>query len=67
LINAQETQDPIKAAEKIVKFIGEKGIAVLNVAGPRASGWPAGYSFALKVIGGVIRRVASGGRRDLLQ
>jgi hypothetical protein len=27
---------------------------VLNVAGPRLSGWPQGYTFALGVVGAVI-------------
>ena len=44
LINAAETPDPIKAAEKIVKFVEENGIETLNVAGPRLSGWAAGYA-----------------------
>jgi hypothetical protein len=59
LINAAETPDPIKAAETILKFIEENNIGTLNVAGPRASGWAAGYGFALKVLGGVISRLAS--------
>jgi hypothetical protein len=54
LINAAETPDPIKASGRIVKFIEENEIQVLNVAGPRLSGWAAGYRFALDVIGGVI-------------
>jgi len=51
LINARETLDPIVAVEKIVKFIEDNNIETLNVAGPRASGWKAGYGFALAVIG----------------
>jgi hypothetical protein len=54
LINAAETPDPIKAAEAILKFIGENNIGTLNVAGPRASGWAGGYKFALDVISRVI-------------
>ena len=54
LINAAETPDPIVAAEKIVKFIEDNNIETLNVAGPRASGWPVGHAFALGVIGRVI-------------
>ena len=54
LINAAEMPDPIKAADKIVKFIEDNNIETLNVAGPRASGWPVGHAFALGVIGRVI-------------
>ena len=50
LINAAETPDPIKAAEKIVKFVEENGIETLNVAGPRLSGWAAGYAFAFATL-----------------
>lgn len=44
----------LRAADVIVQFVEEHGISVLNVAGPRLSGWPAGYTFALSVIGAVI-------------
>jgi hypothetical protein len=54
LIGARETPDAIAAAEALVKFIEGNNIETLNVAGPRASGWPAGYRFALNVISGVI-------------
>jgi hypothetical protein len=46
----------LRAADAIVRFLEEHAIEVLNVAGPRASGWPAGYQFALRVIGEVIAR-----------
>jgi hypothetical protein len=45
-----------RAAAAIVRFIDENEVQVLNVAGPRASGWPEGYAFALSVIGEAIRR-----------
>src|SRR3984893_18408788 len=63
LIDARKTPDPIEAAEKIVKFIEENGINVLNVAGPRASGWAAGYRFAVDVISGVVGSLARGLRQ----
>jgi len=56
LIDACETSDPIAAAEAVLKFIEDNQIATLNVAGPRASGWPAGYYFAAAVVGEVILR-----------
>jgi len=43
-----------RAVKTVMRFIGENEITVLNVAGPRFSGWPAGYEFGLHVIGGVI-------------
>jgi len=46
-------------ADAIVRFVEENEIQMLNVAGPRASGWVAGYRFALDVVSGVIRDVGS--------
>jgi hypothetical protein len=63
LISARETPDPIAAAEAVVKFIENNNTKTLNVAGPRASGWGAGYRFAVDVVSGVISRLA----RDLPQ
>jgi len=54
LINAGVTSDPIEAAGAIWKFIDENRIEMLNVAGPRASGWTDGYRFAFDVISCVI-------------
>jgi hypothetical protein len=45
----------LRAADAIVRFIEEREIHVLNVAGPRLSGWPQGYAFALGV-GEVIKK-----------
>jgi Circularly permutated YpsA SLOG family len=42
------------AAAAIVRFIEENAIQVLNVAGPRLSGWLQGHAFALGVLGKVI-------------
>jgi hypothetical protein len=47
----------LRTADAIVRFLEEQAIGVLNVAGPRASGWPQGYAFSLRVIGEVISRV----------
>jgi hypothetical protein len=44
----------LRAAETIARFVDEHGICVLNVAGPRLSGWPKGYVFALGTIGAVL-------------
>jgi hypothetical protein len=45
---------PLRAADAIMQFVDENRIAVLNVAGPRLSGWPKGYIFALGTVGAVI-------------
>jgi hypothetical protein len=47
----------LRAADVIGRFVDENEIQVLNVAGPRLSGWPKGYIFALGTIGAVISRV----------
>jgi hypothetical protein len=59
LIGARENPDPIAAAAAVVKFVADNNIETLNVAGPRASAWVAGYRFAADVIGGVISGLAS--------
>jgi hypothetical protein len=55
LLNAAEVPDPIAAAAAILEFIAANNIETHNVAGPRASGWAAGYRFALEALGGVLR------------
>jgi hypothetical protein len=54
LINAADMADPIAAAKTVLKFVDNNGIEVLNVAGPRASGWAEGYRFAFDAIYRVI-------------
>jgi Circularly permutated YpsA SLOG family len=44
----------LRAADTVARFIEEHEIEALNVAGPRLSGWPAGYRYALGVVGAVI-------------
>ncbi len=45
---------PAEAASRITAFIRDRRIAVLNVAGPRASKQPAAYDYARKTIALVI-------------
>ena len=52
---------PAQAAEQLLEFIRVHGIAVLNVAGPRASKWPQGQARARSVIAAVLDTI--GGRR----
>jgi hypothetical protein len=54
LIDARKIVEPAAAAAEIVKFVEEKQVRTLNVAGPRASGWAEGYGFAIAVVSGVI-------------
>ena len=42
------------AVAAILEFIKANGICILNVAGPRASGWPEGFDYALNVISRVL-------------
>ncbi len=42
------------AVAAMLRFIDENEIAVLNVAGPRASGWSDGHAFSAAIVGGVI-------------
>jgi Circularly permutated YpsA SLOG family len=42
-------------AAAILNFIKANGISILNVAGPRASGWPEGFDFALEVLSRVFK------------
>jgi Circularly permutated YpsA SLOG family len=64
LIRAQENSDPTDAAKAILKFVEDNGIEVLNVAGPRASGWAEGYRFAVDVISCVIAGSLARGLRQ---
>jgi hypothetical protein len=57
LIDARQVTETTAAAELIGQFIENHGIQVLNVGGPRASGWEEGYEFAVAVIGKVLRAV----------
>jgi hypothetical protein len=54
LISARERPDASVAVKAVLIFIEGNNIKTLNVAGPRLSGWPDGYTFALRTIGAVI-------------
>jgi hypothetical protein len=55
ILDARRTAEPAAAAASI-EFVEENAIRVLNVAGPRSSGWPEGYGFALAVVAELIRK-----------
>ena len=46
----------LRAADAISRFVEEYEIQVLTVAGPRLSGWPQGFRFALAVVSEVLAR-----------
>lgn len=48
--------DQDKAVEALKRFVLEKGIQILNVAGPRASSCPPVYGFVTAVISGLLQR-----------
>ena len=53
VIDASKISESAAAAE-IARFVEEHEIPVLNVAGPRLSGWRQGYTFAMVMVGEVI-------------
>jgi len=53
LVDARRMSES-EAVATVAGFVEKNAIHTLNVAGPRLSGWPAGYAFSLAVVGGVI-------------
>ncbi|MBM4201152.1 MAG: hypothetical protein FJ189_07685 [Gammaproteobacteria bacterium] len=47
-----------RAVQLLCRFVRERRIGVLNVAGPRASSRPQGYAYARSAIAGLLVRVA---------
>ena len=43
-----------EAIDTVMHFVSSHRVSVLNVAGPRASGWTGGYAFARDLVTGVI-------------
>jgi hypothetical protein len=54
VIDAAQTRAAV-AEGQIVRFVERHGIATLNVAGPRLSGWPGGEAFCARVIAEVLK------------
>ena len=48
-----------EAAARALAFVRERNIQVLNIAGPRASEWPDGYDFALRVLSSFLRELTN--------
>lgn len=55
-IDASKNSEP-EAAAKIAGFVAEQRITVLNVAGPRASGWKHGYAYTCEVVRQLLTRL----------
>lgn len=49
---------PAQAAQMVAGFVAREALRVLNVAGPRASGWPAAHAFSCEVVGRFLSAVA---------
>jgi hypothetical protein len=54
LINASRTSAK-KAAKLIADFVRDNKIAILNVAGPRQSGWAEGYQYSTEALDGFLK------------
>ncbi len=46
-----------QAVDTLVGFVTSKGLTVLNVAGPRASKWPAAFDYAQMLVTGMLERL----------
>ena len=70
LVDARQ-RSVAQAVAAVAEFVEQHAIRILNVAGPRASGWPDGYDFARTVVGQVVQIGGEGGgdgiARDGLQ
>jgi Circularly permutated YpsA SLOG family len=53
VIDASQTAES-DAAMQIARFVGHHSVRTLNVAGPRASGWPQAHEYAERTIGALI-------------
>lgn len=53
VVDAART-DPVTAAGQVADFLGRESIRRLNVAGPRASGEPGAYAYALELVSAVL-------------
>jgi hypothetical protein len=53
-LDARRISEVPAAVAAILSFVADNDIQVLNVAGPRLSGWPEGYEFAVQVLAEVI-------------
>jgi hypothetical protein len=55
VIDASKTSESA-AADEIAIFVDEHEIKILNIAGPRLSGWRQGYGFAMGTVGELLSR-----------
>ena len=46
-----------QAVDALVEFVTANGLAVLNVAGPRASKWPGAFEYAQALVAGMSERL----------
>ena len=55
VVDASKTSKS-EAAVEIARFVEEQDIKVLNVSGPRLSGWAQGHGFAVGTVAEVVKR-----------
>ena len=53
MIDATQTAKSAAAAH-IAQFVEQRSIGTLNVAGPRASGWPRAHEYAQRTFGALL-------------
>jgi len=51
-----------QAKGNALKFLQNRNIRCLNVAGPRASQWPEGHAFTYQIVSAILRRIS--GQKD---
>lgn len=61
IIKYRETSTP-EAKGKALKFLQNRYIRRLNVAGPRASQWPEGHALTYQIMSAILRRIS--GQKD---
>jgi hypothetical protein len=61
IINYKE-MSTTEAKENALKFLQNRHIRCLNVAGPRASQWPEGHALTYQIISAILRRTS--GQKD---
>jgi hypothetical protein len=61
IINYKE-MSTTEAKENALKFLQNRHIRCLNVAGPRASQWPEGHALTYQIISAILRRIS--GQKD---
>ena len=62
LIIKYREMSPAGAEENALRFLQNRNIRRLNVAGPRASQWPEGHALTYQIMSAILRRIS--GQKD---